>query len=366
MPLRFLGIGMLLLGLAGCTTPRKTGELPPEKESVLQAVNSHVGDVSDCYTAALKKNPKLNGKLILEWEINPIGDAKDVKVIQSVEPKLDQCISKRLMNWAFSPPPENKIARVRYPFVFAPVVDPVDSVKTKTMETVAVAPPSLSKMCPQIESEYAALCVRDENSGECVLDEKQMGEMLQIMRSSPKFQLSYLAEVDKMLKNPKPTQAEAEAIIAKLAEDCWTAIHVRMWNSIFHTFKNIPTHSRVAEAKEVLGERTTGLDVHSPTLLALSQDQVILERAIESGFIKPKPAAKKNMTLIRFRTKSLVKLINNDWHGGKPPTADQLMPVPPVATDPVKVITLIRKELKAVKPIRAQLKEWSKKNWKKF
>ena len=339
------GIGLLVLLTAGCSTATKV-ELPPEKDAVLQAVNSHVGDVSDCYTAALKKNPKLSGKLILEWEINPIGDAKNVKVIQSVEPKLDQCIAKKLVNWAFTPPPDNKIAKVRYPFVFAPVVDPIAKLKTKTMETVATPPPATFKRCSQIEAEYAALCVREEESGECILDEKQMGELLNLLRSSPKLPMAYLADIDKMLKNPKPSTQEGQTIIGKLAEDCWTTIHMGIWKSILHTFKNVPTHSRQAEAKEVLGERTTGLEVHSPTLLALNQDLAILDKAVESGFIKLSAGAKKDFNYIHVLAK-------------KVPGATE-------TSDTAKLVAMIRKELKAVKPVRTSLKEWSKKNWKKL
>lgn len=339
--------GLLLAGLLCACAGKPKTELPPEKESVQDAVASHVGDVSDCYTAALKRNSKLAGKLILEWEINPIGDPKNIKVVQSLEPKLDQCISKKLEGWAFDPPPDDKIAKVRYPFVFAPVQDPLAGVKTKQFETVATPPPTNFKKCPQIENEYAGLCVRDENTGECLLDEKQTGEMLQLLRASPKFELQYLAEIDRMLKNPKPTPEEAKAIVATLREDCWTEIHTRMWSSMFHTFKNVPTHSRRAEAKEVLGTRTTGLQVHSPTRLALAQDIAILEKAMEAGFIVPGPVAKKEFNNI----KNSLKKVKEETFS---------------AADSQNLVKVARKELKAVKPIRAQLKDWSKRHWKKF
>jgi len=339
--------GLLLAGLLCACAGKPKTELPPEKESVQDAVASHVGDVSDCYTAALKRNPKLTGKLILEWDINPIGDPKNIKIVQALEPKLDQCIVKKLSGWAFPPPPDNKIAKVKYPFVFAPVQDPLATVKTKQFETVVPTATPNVKRCPQIESEYAQLCVRDENTNECMLDEKQTGEMLQLLRASPKFELPYLAEIDLMLKNPKPTPAEGKAILAQLNQDCWTEIHTRMWASMFHTFKSVPTHSRRAEAKEVLGTRTTGLQVHSPTRLALAQDLAILDKAMEMGFINPGPVAKKEYANIRNSLKSV-----------KEETFS--------AADSANLVKLVRKELKAVKPIRNQLKEWSKRHWKKF
>jgi hypothetical protein len=348
-------------GLSACASKPKT-ELPPEKEGVQDAVASHVGDVSDCYTAALKRNPKLNGKMILEWEVNPIGHPRNIKIIQHLDKKLDQCMVDKVSDWTFEPPPEGKVAKIRYPFVFAPA-DPLKEVKGKTFEIVATPKPDNFKKCPQIEAEYAALCVRDADTGECTIDQKPMGELLQLMRSSPQLEMSYLADLDKMLKNPKASPKEIEAILAKLNADCWTEIHSRMWNSIFYTFKNMPTHSRRAEAKEVLGNRTTSQMVHSPTVLALSQDLAILERAVESGFIKLTGPAKKDLVFLSSKTKALRKAVNKDW--GIKEGGDGKLSWSPTE-NPGKTVVLIRKELKAVKPLRAQLKEWSRKYWKKL
>jgi hypothetical protein len=287
-----------------------------------------VGDVSDCYTPALRKNPKLNGKLILEWEINAVGDAKDIKIIQGLDKKMDQCIVGKVEEWAFVPPPDGKVAKVRYPFVFAP---PSVGEKPK------------SAKCTQIESEYAGLCVRDANSGECTLDERKIGDMLNVIRSSPRFEMFYLADLDRILKNPKPSQVEVEALVAKLHEDCWTEIHLRMWNSIFYSFKNGSGLARKAEAKEVLGGQLS-VEVPSPTLLALSQDLLIVQKAVDNGTIKLTAAAKKDFDFLRAQAKKLT-------------SAD-------ISTEPEKVVRLVRQELKAVKPLRAQLKYWTRKYWK--
>lgn len=339
---------LLAAGMVACKSKPK--ELPPEKEDVRSIIISHVGDVSDCYIAALKKNPNLAGKLVLEWEVNPIGDPKNVQVIQSLDAKMDKCIVKKLETWAFPLPPNNQVARIRYPFNFSPLTpqDPIGPMKLQIEEPLPPVAP-LGKKCSVVESEYAQLCVRDEKTGECVLDDRQMGQMLRLLQESQKLPLQYLADLDRMLKNPKPTEAEAKAIMAKLSEDCWSEIHTRIWNSIFHTFKSTAGHPRLTEAKEVMRQRVTEMDVPTPTLVGLQMDLMILDRAEANGFIKPSGAAKKELAGLKSAGKKLEKELVKSGE-----------------TDPVKIVVAVRKELKAVKAVRTQLKDWSKKNWKKL
>ncbi len=347
-----------LLGCAG----KPKSELSPEQESVQDSISAHADDVSDCYSAALKRNPKLNGKLVLDWSVGASGEAKDVKVIRGVESKLDQCIAGKVPTWSFAPPPDGKIAKIRYPFVLSPVEDPVQAVKSKSFETVAAPPPSNFKKCPQIEAEYAELCVRDQDNGECVLNTRQMSDLLKLVRTSPNLQSSYLAELDRMLKNPKASRKEGEALVAQLGEDCWSEIHVRVWKSVFNTLKQVPNHPAKSEAWDLLGERAFGLEVPTPTLLGLTRDLAILQAAADNGFLKLSGAAKKDFVFIQSKARSLRKSLNKDWGVN----ADGDAAVDVSAADPAKVVALARKELKAVKPLRAKLKEWGRKYWKKL
>ncbi len=341
---------LLVAAISACKSKPK--ELPPEKEDVRSIIISHVGDVSDCYIAALKKNPKLAGKLVLEWEVNPIGDPKNIQVIQGVDAKMDKCIVKKLETWAFPPPPNNQIARVRYPFTFSPATpkDPIGNMRLQVLDPLP-PPVPLGKKCAVVETEYAQLCVRDEKTGECVLDDSQMLQILRLLQDSQKLPLAHLADLDKMLKNPQPTEAEVKAIQAKVSEDCWTPIHVRIWNSITHTFKSTAGHPRLNEAKEVMRQRVTEMEVPTPTLEALQMDLAIIERAEVMGFIKPTGTAKKELALIKGLGRKLAKDFSKEE---KSPT------------DPLQIVVAVRKELKAVKPVRTQLKDWSKKHWKKL
>lgn len=356
MHLGWIG-AVVFWALLGCQSKPKN-EMPPEKASVREIIMSHVGDVADCYTATLKRNPKFTGKLVLEWEVNPIGDPKDITVIQSAAPKLDKCISEKLANWAFSPPPNNQVMRVRYPFVFserssvapAPGETVVGNMRLQILDPIPPAVPS-GKKCAVVEREYAQLCVRDDKSGECVLDDNQMSQLLRLFQDSSKLPMAYLADLDRMLKNASPSEGESKAIQGKLTEDCWTSIHVRMWNSVFHTFKSTAGHPQLAEAKDTMRQRVTELEVSTPTLVALQMDLTILERAEESGFLKISGQAKAELAHLRSQGKKLVKDFSKE---------DK------TTTDPLKVVIGARRELKAVKPVRTRLRDWSKKYWKKF
>lgn len=347
---RLLGLG-LALSFAACTSgPKK--ELPPEKEDVRSIIMSHVGDVSDCYVTALKKNPKLAGKLVLQWEVNPIGDPKNIQVIQAVDPKMDKCIVGKLQSWAFPPPPGDQVPRIRYPFTFSPATpqDPVGNMKVQFIDPLPPVAP-VGKKCPVVESEYAQLCVRDEKTKECVLDDVQMTQMLRLLQDSAKLPVAYLADLDRMLKNPKPTDAETKTIQAKLTEDCWSSIHERMWKSILHTFSVTAGHPRLTEAKEVMRQRVTEMEIPTPTYAGLQSDLVILEEAEKSGFLKISGAAKKELTSVRAKAKKL----SQEFGGGSA-----------IENEPAKLIVAARKELKSVKPVRIELRNWSKKFWKKI
>ncbi len=340
---------LLLLLLVGCGSRQKDTKLPPEKEGVHGVISRRVGDVVDCYQAASKKNPELAGKLVLEWEINPIGDALNPKVIQSVNRELDDCMIKKVSRWAFPPPPDGKVVRVRYPFVFAPPPKPED-VKAPSPEHV--------KVCEGLERSYAELCVRDE-SGQCAFNETQLKQILGVLQTSPRLPSGYVADLNRWLKKKKMTEAEIKGVLAKLGDDCWSLIHLRIWDSIFHTMRTVGLGARTAETKRVLRERTVGLPMPNPTLLGISVDLAILNKAAEVGLIQPKGQAKKDLVFLKNRAKNLRMALYKDWSGGKKPEADEFAPPEPANLS--KVPDLLRKELKMVKTMRGQLREWDRK-----
>jgi len=109
----------------------------------------------------------------------------------------------------------------------------------------------------------------------------------------------------------------------------------------------MPTHSRVAEAREVLGDRI-GLATFSPTAVALGRDLTNIEHAVESGFISPSDDGKKELATLRASLKTLMKSVEKK------------------ADDPAQFTKAVRKELSDVKAIRAKLKQWTLRRWKNF
>lgn len=89
-----------------------------DKEEIRKVVKDHLKDVHSCYQSRLRMNPKLMGKLVLEWEIWNNGAAHEIEVKKSVDPKLDMCIVDKVKTWQFPLPPKGMVGRIEYPFVF--------------------------------------------------------------------------------------------------------------------------------------------------------------------------------------------------------------------------------------------------------
>ena len=62
----------------------------------------------------------LAGKLTLEWDVLDTGKVDRVKVLKELYPSLDQCVSRVIKASPFPKAPSGQIARVKYPFKFAP------------------------------------------------------------------------------------------------------------------------------------------------------------------------------------------------------------------------------------------------------
>lgn len=92
-----------------------------DPEAVKIAVKLHDRETRDCYDRALKRNPKLNGTLILSWTLDSTGKASAIVVKKPLEDKLDSCIIGSMKSWKFPQTAANKTAVVSYPFYFSAV-----------------------------------------------------------------------------------------------------------------------------------------------------------------------------------------------------------------------------------------------------
>ncbi len=94
-----------------------------DKEAIRRVIRSKLNEVKSCYERALntlEKGRRLEGKVILGWDIIEKGQARNVKVKSSSlgNPAVEECIRRRLASWTFPEPPPGLTAVVQaYPFV---------------------------------------------------------------------------------------------------------------------------------------------------------------------------------------------------------------------------------------------------------
>jgi TonB family protein len=110
--------GMLPQNAATASTPSApavAGQLEPRE--IQRVVRTASGDVKRCYQRELAKNPKLEGKLVLNWTIARNGTVSQIKVAESLHADVDACIIKVLRALQY-PAPLNHVVNVTFPFVF--------------------------------------------------------------------------------------------------------------------------------------------------------------------------------------------------------------------------------------------------------
>lgn len=94
-----------------------------DKEAIRRVIRAKLHEVKSCYERALnvqEKGRKLEGKIVLGWEIVEKGQARNVKVKSSTlgNRQVENCIRDRLASWTFPEPPPGLVAEVQaYPFV---------------------------------------------------------------------------------------------------------------------------------------------------------------------------------------------------------------------------------------------------------
>jgi pSer/pThr/pTyr-binding forkhead associated (FHA) protein len=94
-----------------------------DKEAIRRVIRQNKHELQSCYERALntlEKGRKLEGKVILAWEIIEKGQARNVKIKSSTlnNRGVEECIRSRLASWIFPEPPTGLVAEVQaYPFV---------------------------------------------------------------------------------------------------------------------------------------------------------------------------------------------------------------------------------------------------------
>lgn len=96
-----------------------------DKEAVRRVVRAGLREIRGCYERELnklEKGQRLEGKVVISWEIVAKGRAANVKVKSTTlgNAFVENCVRDRLAGWIFPEPPEGMSADVTYPFSFKP------------------------------------------------------------------------------------------------------------------------------------------------------------------------------------------------------------------------------------------------------
>ncbi len=94
-----------------------TGAL--DSRIIARVVKMGMGGIKFCYEMGLKRNPKLGGKVVVEFVISRSGRVSTARVAFSSlgDSEVESCIVRRILRFRF-PPPKNGSVKVSYPFIF--------------------------------------------------------------------------------------------------------------------------------------------------------------------------------------------------------------------------------------------------------
>lgn len=99
-----------------------------DRAAVRRVVLAHLNQIEACYTRELNKldrtrRSRLEGKVVLRWDIVERGAAKNVRVVSSSlgNKNVEHCMRERLATWQFPEPPPGLIGEITYPFLLKPV-----------------------------------------------------------------------------------------------------------------------------------------------------------------------------------------------------------------------------------------------------
>ncbi|MCC7442322.1 MAG: TonB family protein [Bdellovibrionales bacterium] len=118
-------------GAAGAVSGQGTGTISLDmegsqveeglsKDEVGKVIHAHMNEVRYCYDTALIRSPDVEGKLVVNFAIGKEGSVTRSAVQSSTagDPRLDDCILRRLGRWKFPQPKGGVTVAVSYPFIF--------------------------------------------------------------------------------------------------------------------------------------------------------------------------------------------------------------------------------------------------------
>lgn len=92
-----------------------------DQQQIVKHIRRRLGGIKHCYEKRLKRNPQLQGKIVIRFVIHPGGRVIEVEVVENTtgDSELAACIAARVKSIRF-PPTEGGETSVTYPFILAP------------------------------------------------------------------------------------------------------------------------------------------------------------------------------------------------------------------------------------------------------
>ena len=90
------------------------------KDEVGQVIHQHLSEVRYCYESAMIRTPDIEGKLVVDFTVGGTGVVKTAEAKTSTlpDPRLDDCILRRLRHLEVPASPRRRGRSVTYPFIF--------------------------------------------------------------------------------------------------------------------------------------------------------------------------------------------------------------------------------------------------------
>lgn len=98
--------------------PEVEGQL--DREIIERVIRQHRREIRACYESELQRNPSLQGRISVEFVIDPTGQVARAAIGSTTmnSKPVEECISLRVRRWRFPEPKGGGLVRVNYPFTF--------------------------------------------------------------------------------------------------------------------------------------------------------------------------------------------------------------------------------------------------------
>ena len=89
------------------------------REAIRRVVRRNLRQVRFCYEQGLQQNPSIEGRVIVQWTIDPTGRVQGSSVASSTlrDASVESCIAQAVRRWSFPQPDGGSMVGVNYPFL---------------------------------------------------------------------------------------------------------------------------------------------------------------------------------------------------------------------------------------------------------